>query len=304
LCNKLFKLGLTRKNGEQIKIDTLKAFLGNTFYFGLMKYSGEYHEGTHTKLISKELFDKVQAVLNQKTFKIRTRLHEFPFTGLMTCADCGAMITAEIGRGHHYYHCTYKKGPCSQKRFTREELLTKQFAEALRKMSFPDYWTNLFLKRLAKEGKWEKQRHKVLVKRELAKLSEVEEKLSKLLDGYLNGIIKPDQYKLKQEELINEKVKIEEGVKKFREGTSVWLEQMKEFILTANSARKASINGNPFEIANFAKKAGSNITLNDKKVSFGLKKPWDLAAHAASRAHPPNLWTLFEKIRTSFRQNC
>ena len=111
------------------------------------------------------------------------------------------------------------------------------------------------------------------------------------MDGYLNGLVKPDQYKLKQEELINKKVKLEENIKKFREGTTIWLEQMKEFILTANSARKASEGQNPFEIANFAKKAGSNITLKDKKVSFGLKKPWDLAAHAAARAHPPNLWS-------------
>ena len=301
LNQKLFKLGLTRKDGSPIKVDTLKGFLQNTFYFGLMKYSGEYHEGTHTKLITKELFDKVQIVINQKTFKVRKRKHEFPFTGLMTCADCGAMITAEIGRGHHYYHCTYKKGACSQRRFTREELLTNQFAEELRKISFPDYWTNLFLKRLEKEGRWEKQRHKLLVKRELLKLEGVEEKLSKLLDGYLNGIVKQEQYKFKQEELINQKVKIEEGIKKFREGTSVWLEQMKEFILTTNSARKASQGNNPLEIANFAKKASSNITLNDKKVSFGLKKPWDLAAHAASRAHPPNLWCNFRKIRTFFK---
>ena len=64
---------------------------------------------------------------------------------------------------------------------------------------------------------------------------------------------------------------------------------MKKFILTANSARKALIDGNPFEIANFAKKAGSNITLNDKKVVVSLKNPWNLAAHAASRRKFPKL---------------
>ena len=301
LNQKLFKLGLARKDGSPIKIDTLKAFLQNTFYFGLMKYSGEYHEGTHTKLISKELFDKVQLVINQKTFKKRDRKHEFPFTGLMTCADCGAMITAEIGRGHHYYHCTYKKGACSQRRFTREELIEPQLRKALFSVSIPDYWKEIFLKRLEKEGKWEKQRHKLLIKRELLKLSEVEEKLSKLLDGYLNGLIKPDQYKLKQEELINQKVKIEEGIKKFREGTSIWLEQMKEFINDANTARIVSQGDSLEEIANFAKKAGSNITLNDKKVVVSLKKPWNLAAHAARRARPPNLWTRLDSNQGPLR---
>ena len=291
LCLKLFKLGLARKNNTPIKIDTLKSLLQNTFYFGLMKYSGEYYQGTHTKFITKELFDKVKEILNLKTFKVRARKHEFPFASLMTCAECGAAVTAETQRGHHYYHCTYKKGPCSQRSFTREEILTKEFTIHLNKVSFPDYWTNMFLARLKKEGKWEKLRHKELIKRELGKLKVDEEKLSKLLDGYLNGLVKPEQYKLKQEELINKKVKLEENIKKLRTGTQIWLEQMKEFILTANSARKVSESQNPFEIANFAKKAGSNITLKDKKVSFGLKKPWDLAAHAAARARPPNLWS-------------
>lgn len=81
-------------------------------------------------------------------------------------------------------------------------------------------------------------------------------------------------------------------MKKFREGTSIWLEQMREFINDANTARIVSQGDSLEEIANFAKKAGSNITLNDKKVSFGLRKPWDLVAHAARRARPPNLWTL------------
>jgi len=76
---------------------------------------------------------------------------------------------------------------------------------------------------------------------------------------------------------------------------------MKKFILTANSARKALIDGNPFEIANFAKKAGSNITLNDKKVVVSLKNPWNLAAHAASRRKFPKWWSNYRKIRTFFK---
>ena len=291
LTRKLSKAGLKNKQGKMYKLDTIRAVLENTFYFGLIKYNGEYYEGTHTPIISKDLFDKVHELLNKKTFHIRQNFHKFPFTRLMVCGDCGASITAEVARGHHYYHCTYKKGACSQRRFTRGELIETQLRKALFSVSIPDYWKGMFLRRLEKEGKWEKQRHKVSIKRELGRLGEVEEKLSKLLDGYLNGIIKPDQYKFKQEELINQKLKIEEGIKKFREGTTIWLEQMKEFINDANTARIVSQGDSLEEIANFAKKAGSNITLNDKKVVVSLKNPWILAAHAASRRKFPKWWT-------------
>lgn len=81
-------------------------------------------------------------------------------------------------------------------------------------------------------------------------------------------------------------------MKKFREGTSIWLEQMREFINDANTARIVSQGDSLEEIANFAKKAGSNITLNDKKVVVSLKNPWNLAAHAAARRKFPKWWTL------------
>ena len=40
--------------------DRVKFILSNPFYVGLFKYGGEMHEGRHTPIIEKRLFDKVQ----------------------------------------------------------------------------------------------------------------------------------------------------------------------------------------------------------------------------------------------------
>ncbi|MHB8562677.1 MAG: recombinase zinc ribbon domain-containing protein [Acidiferrobacteraceae bacterium] len=40
------------------------------------------------------------------------RRESFPFLGLVRCGECGGAITAERQRGHHYYRCAKKLGPC------------------------------------------------------------------------------------------------------------------------------------------------------------------------------------------------
>ena len=70
----------------------------------------------------------------------RGRVHEvhknnFAFLGLLKCASCGASITAEKQKGHHYYRCTKKKGLCQEKYYLREEALTEQIKNFLQKVS-------------------------------------------------------------------------------------------------------------------------------------------------------------------------
>src|ERR1700675_16518 len=69
--------------------------------------------------------------------------HNFPFTGLFRCGECGCMITAQWVKGnggrYRYYRCTKKKEKCSQQ-YLREDLLALQIKELLQKISLPDEW--------------------------------------------------------------------------------------------------------------------------------------------------------------------
>ncbi|MGK2896332.1 MAG: recombinase family protein, partial [Candidatus Saccharimonadales bacterium] len=45
------------------KEDRIKKMLTNPLYYGHFRYAGEVHEGKHTPIITKSLFDRVQATL-------------------------------------------------------------------------------------------------------------------------------------------------------------------------------------------------------------------------------------------------
>ena len=68
----------------------------------------------------------LDARAENKTRKVK---HDFAFTGLVRCGHCGCMMVGEIKKGLYvYYHCTGNRGKCPE-RFTRQEVLTREFAE-------------------------------------------------------------------------------------------------------------------------------------------------------------------------------
>ena len=59
----------------------------------------------HEPIISKELFDRVQAVLERKTHRMKPAWQPQPLARLFRCGSCGMSVTAEIQKGHTYYRC-------------------------------------------------------------------------------------------------------------------------------------------------------------------------------------------------------
>ncbi|KKU29300.1 MAG: Recombinase [Candidatus Amesbacteria bacterium GW2011_GWA2_47_11b] len=97
--------------------------LSNRFFLSILKYAGEYYQGSHKTFISKKLFDEVQKQV-EKIERSRQKGHNFIFAGLATCGECGAAITAEqhikkykncTGQTFIYYRCTKKLKACTQK---------------------------------------------------------------------------------------------------------------------------------------------------------------------------------------------
>ena len=73
-----------------------------------------YH-GTYEPIISRELREEVQAILDGRgTKKTRNMKEQFAFSGLITCGHCGCAMVGEIKKGRYlYYHCTFK-GKCPE----------------------------------------------------------------------------------------------------------------------------------------------------------------------------------------------
>ncbi|NCO98544.1 hypothetical protein GW864_05290, partial [bacterium] len=111
----------------------------------------------------------------------------------MKC-PCSAAITAEkkikpSGREYIYYRCTKKKGPCPEKHFLREGALVKQIKNYLQKVSLSSQTTKKVLVELEKDELKAKEQTKILVQNLKKESTEIETKLEKLLDVYLNEVI-------------------------------------------------------------------------------------------------------------------
>ena len=108
-------------------------------------YSGEFewneilYQGKYEPLISKELWAKVQSILEYRYgAKTRKTKYDFTYTGLLTCGHCGCALVAEIKKCKYiYYHCTGYKGKCPEA-YTREENLDKQLKGSLKRISLKE----------------------------------------------------------------------------------------------------------------------------------------------------------------------
>jgi hypothetical protein len=174
---------LTSNRGKPMKLSIIHRMLSNPFYYGIFTFKGELYEGTHEPIITKKLFDRAQEVLKRrgKNHKRKT-VHNFIFTGLMKCENCGCAITAETKKGHIYYRCTKKKDPCDEK-YTREELLVEQFLKAIKKVSVLDSWIEEMLLEVEQEKKTELEHSSVRIKATKDEIKRLESKLDNLLDS-------------------------------------------------------------------------------------------------------------------------
>lgn len=127
---------------KPLSLGNIYRLLENHFYYGVFEYprdSGNWYQGKHEPLITKELFDQVQIQLKGNTLKNR-RDKEFAFTRLMTCGLCGSGISADEKykqlknggvRSHVYYGCTRAKDKHCKCGYMPEEELIKQLQKLI-----------------------------------------------------------------------------------------------------------------------------------------------------------------------------
>lgn len=114
------KSGFKTRTGKRLSLANLYIILRNPFYYGEFEYpvgSGEWYQGKHEPIITKDLFDRAQANLRDQYIP-KTESKEFAFTKLIKCGVCGSGITADekfkklrdggVNR-HVYYRCTKVK---------------------------------------------------------------------------------------------------------------------------------------------------------------------------------------------------
>ena len=275
--------GILGKAGKPVRKSSLAHLLRNPFYYGVMRFRGELFEASHPPLVSKKLFDMVHEVMARRARPIKKGQIKFSFTGLMTCGECGASITAEIQKGHTYYRCTKKLVKCTQK-FLREEALLDQINKAILKVFVDDEVKVKIMNRFEELSGEESKSSSFLSRQAQDRLKEFDDKIERLIDLYIAKEISQEEYQRKKAMLVNEKKELQERLGEIEKTSGGWLEPSKNFITTCNTAGSVAWQGNPAAKRDFLKILGSNLVLKDRSLSFTIRRPFDLFAE-----RPPHL---------------
>ena len=107
-------------------------------------------------------------------------------------------------------------------------------------------------------------------------LVEIQNKLDKLVSGFVDGIIDRAIYLQKKEELVKAKISWEQKQKELKKKGAFWLEPMREFLEAAHNAGNLAVSHDFSQIKSFLEKNGSNRVLKEKKLDLFWTRPFDI----------------------------
>ena len=277
------KQKILSKNGYQLSRDRITNILSNPFYYGHFRYASELYEGKHEPLITKKLFDKVQEVMKHRGWQDRKENDPLPLCGLLKCGECGCSITAEKkikkqknGNIHHYtyYHCTKKRGLCSQT-CIREKILADQLSDIIKSYALPSDWA-AELSKLAEKDETEAVQSSVSSSQAIREEIElISSKLKRLRGIYIDEDIEQDEYLVEKSGLLTRKKSLEEKMAELEKGNIVWLEPLREWIKDAsNIEENAMASDLPLKKSSAQKIFGSNLFLKNRRIEFNPTPPY------------------------------
>lgn len=239
ITNQLNKLGYKTKRGNDFSVGSIKDILTNPIYIGKIRYNVRQNwsekrrrninanpiitDGVHEGIIDEKLWDKVQAIMENKKGK-PSRVHdgEFPLTGILRCPKCGAGMvisrtTNKLADGTKksiaYYACGNWKNKGTAVCNSNSIRVDKANEYVFDKLS--ELLTNeSIVKNIVSNVNKERRRKVNPTKDELGRIDKELEKLDrkrgKLFEAYEDEIITKEEFQLRKEELTERVKKLEE----------------------------------------------------------------------------------------------
>lgn len=153
---------MNRKAGKSVKISAFLASLRNTAYCGKIyieqfnEEKAHYVTSIHEPLISEDLFEKVQLIMDGNVNLARPNVKvlsddNLPLRGFLLCPECGHLITGSASTGrsgnkYYYYHC---QSPCGYR--YKADIINSKFLEILGALEMRTSIKN-YLKKLLKQN--------------------------------------------------------------------------------------------------------------------------------------------------------
>ncbi len=293
----------TRSGGTRPAVSAVYNILANTFYAGVISYGGKTFPGKHLPMVTLDEFERVQELLGRPG-RPRQQKHEFAFTGMIRCGECGLSVTAshQINRysvRYTYYHCTKKRLDyrCQQP-YVSLARVEDQIIAFLEEITLPEQFHLWLMERLERADavKTDERADRI------ASVEGAREAVARQLDNLtklrLRDLVTDEEFLRQRKELEQEQLRLSQSIEKLRNGET-WFEPAKDFISFNVRAVSWFKAGDLQTKRLILQIVGLNPTLIDGKLNIEARKPFRRRCEMPTI---PLLCTTIEDVRTFFNQ--
>ena len=232
---------LLKERGHTLSVSTLSDILRNPVYKGVVRVPAfeeepEYFvEGLHQGIVSEELFDRVNQMLNENhtkrnRYKFNSAKEELFLRGSLHCSKCGAPVTGSKSRSgggkvYYYYHCNY----CAQERYRADNanFIMKEILAGFNFKKEVKILYNELLKEMLSGSEVDLKLRIEKLKKELGKQ---ENRIIKVQDMHVDGSISTGDYQAMMKRYADEKQKAEAELSELKKVKSSWEEYLERGI--------------------------------------------------------------------------
>ncbi len=288
-----------RQGGKVLTKSMVYHVLTNPFYAGMFLWNGVEYRGAHEAMLTWSEFEQVK---NQLTRDLQQapRRHEFPFTGLIRCGECGCAITAELrvkpsGRHYTYYHCGKSRLDvrCAQRAITAAQL-EEQLQSVVESASLDDRTHRFLLARLSTRRTRLKEEYEKKVTALDRRLSDLQRQQATVTSLRVRDLISDDEY-LRDRQRISDELRFAQQALSTLRTTGNTFEPEQTATKACNRAILWFREGNQRQKRQIVAALSSNLRLTDKKLSFEAVFPFSAGSPSGAR---PNQLAWLDATRT------
>jgi len=275
-----------RKSGAKVPMSAVHSILRNRLYTGRFEWNGKLIQGKHEALVSVELWERVQGVLNGRFAKKHRRMtHDFAFSGLIACAKCGCSVVGEIKKQRYvYYHCTGYADKCQgnpascRRRYVREEALEQQFTELLGRLQFDDEvlaWVRDALHASHADKRREQEEAIVRLRAEYDRL---QRRIDAMYVDKLDGRVDVAFFDKMSAEWRVEQDRCQREIDRYQEADKSYMDEGAQILELARDAQRLFERQEPRQKRRLLNFVLSNCSWEDGEVVATFRQPFDLLA--------------------------
>lgn len=306
LRTEMHRRGLRGRTGKPLSLEAISVMLRNPFYCGLIRIyrTGQTFEGVHQPLISKAVYDCVQAVMSGRVFA-RPQKHAFLFRRLIRCAACGYSLIGESRKGHTYYRCHTRT---CRGTILREQDIDRMMKERLALLRFSEKEVDAIT--LQAEGLsgvhvTRQEERTTVLKRDLAKC---EDRLSRLTDAFVDGLLDKETFEMRKTALFEERRSLRDALEAPAD-EETFSETVVKYLGRANTAWEQYESGSPEEKREILKSLTSDWRTHGKTLQITMQNVFEtivqcrLSANGAPCPIVPRIMGALEALQESSAPN-